>query len=150
MSQGIVLDTGILILLVRGGKLADAIAAKYGLLQLPYRPLVSAVTHGEVWAFAGRNSWVAGKRKALANALENVVTLDIRGDDVISAYVEIDLVSWKKPKGSACMSDNDKWIAATARVTDSLLITLDKDFDHLHPAVIRRAYVDQRTGEFRE
>ena len=34
------------------------------------------------------------------------------------------------------MGKNDIWIAATAQVTDSILVTADSDFDHLEGGFI--------------
>lgn len=50
-----VLDTGILLALARGNELGKRIAQKYGLLQPGVRPIISIVSHGEIWALARRN-----------------------------------------------------------------------------------------------
>jgi tRNA(fMet)-specific endonuclease VapC len=39
------------------------------------------------------------------------------------------------------MGNNDVWIAATAAAASAWLLTTDKDFDHLHPALIRREWI---------
>lgn len=36
------------------------------------------------------------------------------------------------------------WIAAATRASDSTLLTLDKDFDPLDGAMIRRFYIDRK------
>jgi tRNA(fMet)-specific endonuclease VapC len=43
------------------------------------------------------------------------------------------------------MGKNDLWIAATARAASATLITTDTDFDHLHPVLVKRELIDQRT-----
>ncbi len=58
---------------------------------------------------------------------------------MISAYVEIDDYSRRHGR---VMGKNDVWIAATARVTEATILTTDKDFDHLHPHLITREYVN--------
>jgi predicted nucleic acid-binding protein len=40
------------------------------------------------------------------------------------------------------MGKNDLWIAATASVTNSALITTDKDFEHLDGVYLDYVYVD--------
>src|SRR5699024_2567177 len=62
----------------------------------------------------------------------------------IKAYAEIDAYSKHKdykrvyPTGysSNTMGKNDIWIAATAQVTDSILVTANSDFDHLEGVFI--------------
>jgi predicted nucleic acid-binding protein len=73
--------------------------------------------------------------------LTNLVTLDISLRSIIDAYVEIDLASRRHSAGAVNMGKNDVWIAAAAKAAGAVLLTTDKDFDHLHPALIRREYV---------
>ncbi len=40
------------------------------------------------------------------------------------------------------MGKNDLWIAATANATGALLLTTDKDFDHLDGAFLNRVWID--------
>lgn len=39
------------------------------------------------------------------------------------------------------MGKNDLWIAATAHVTQSILITTDLDFNHLHKTFFEVAHI---------
>jgi tRNA(fMet)-specific endonuclease VapC len=44
------------------------------------------------------------------------------------------------------MRENDLWIAATAAASDAILVTTDKDFDHLHEnGHLRRIWVNPAT-----
>jgi tRNA(fMet)-specific endonuclease VapC len=58
--------------------------------------------------------------------------------DIIKRYGEIDAFSQGKLKdnplgdSSRNMGKNDLWIAATTSITNSKLITSDKDFNHLN------------------
>ncbi len=69
-----------------------------------------------------------------------MVIVDVRFNELINAYAEIDAFSQGKLKhkklntSSRNMGKNDLWIAATTHVTKSKLITSDKDFDHLDKA----------------
>ena len=40
------------------------------------------------------------------------------------------------------VGDNDLWIAATAQITGTTLLTTDKDYDHLSPFYIQRDWID--------
>nr|WP_157618605.1 hypothetical protein [Spirosoma spitsbergense] len=40
------------------------------------------------------------------------------------------------------MDKNDLWIAATASLLEAILITTDKDFDHLHGRFIEVIWID--------
>jgi tRNA(fMet)-specific endonuclease VapC len=141
VAESYVLDTGVLLLLARGKALGTAVAGRYGLLNPGVRPLISVVSHGELWALARRNEW--GERRTAfvrRGILENVVTVEL-SQPVIDAYVELDYASHKHPGGARNMGKNDLWIAATARAAQATLITTDGDFDHLHPHLLKRELV---------
>ncbi len=125
------LDTNILLALVRGGDFGRAIDARFGLQAASTRPLVSIVTHGEIKVMARRNGWGAAKLAALERALDQVVTVDINHPRVIDAYVEVDLYSQQHPEGARNMGKNDLWIAACAHAADAVLLTTDADFGHI-------------------
>lgn len=42
------------------------------------------------------------------------------------------------------MNQNDMWIAATAHAIEAVLVSTDRDFEHLHDAWIDFVYVDQQ------
>lgn len=77
------------------------------------------------------------KLKVVERLIDDLVIVEIRYKDLIDNYIDIDTFSnGSNPKrirkGSAIkMGKNDLWIAATAVVTGSKLITSDNDFDHL-------------------
>jgi predicted nucleic acid-binding protein len=136
------LDTNIVLAMVRGKALANRIDRTYGLRSARTRPLIARVTHGELWVLATRNGWGEAKRDALQNALDNLVTVDIHHPEVIDAYVAIDVFSQRHPQGARNMGKNDLWIAACAKAANATLLTTDKDFGHLAPEVVDVAYVD--------
>ncbi len=51
------LDTNVVLHLVRGSALGQHLASTFGLLDAVNRPLVSVVTHGELIVIADRNGW---------------------------------------------------------------------------------------------
>jgi tRNA(fMet)-specific endonuclease VapC len=53
----------------------------------------------------------------------------IEDSQIVDAYGDID--AWSRANGRK-MGKNDIWIAATALVTSTTILTTDKDFDHLH------------------
>lgn len=127
------LDTNVLLLLVRGGSIGGSIDARYGLRSMKQRPFVSIVSHGEIRVLAKRNGWGESKLLALQRALDGLVTIDINRPAVIDAYVELELVSSSQPGGARNMGKNDVWIAACARAARATLLTTDEDFAHLQP-----------------
>jgi tRNA(fMet)-specific endonuclease VapC len=125
------LDTNVILHLVRGNSLGKHLASAFGLLDSAYRPLVSIVTHGELLVLADRNQWGKDKLAVLRTALDNLVTIDLNDRAVLNAYVEVQRYS-RQPSGPArVLNANDAWIAACAKAADATLLTTDRDFSHL-------------------
>ncbi len=137
-----VLDTNVLVHLCRDDPLGRYVDATYNLRDQAYRPVICIVTHGEALSFAELNGWGESKRQKLAQLLDNLVTVDISVPAVLGAYAELDVASQRHLRGARNMGKNDLWIAAVARVVEGTLLTTDRDFDHLHPGLIQREYVD--------
>jgi predicted nucleic acid-binding protein len=99
------------------------------------------VSHGEIWALAERNNWQSKKRDALEKMLDRLVTVDLNANEIIKAYVEVDKLNQAAQKGARQVSNNDMWIAATARASSASLLTTDQDFLHLHPHYLFVEYI---------
>jgi tRNA(fMet)-specific endonuclease VapC len=125
------LDTNVVLHLVRGNAVGKELAAAFGLLNNVNRLLISIVSHGELLLLAARNKWGAEKRAALENALDNLVAVDLNDKAVLSAYVEVQQYSRQAPGGSRELNANDAWIVACAKAADATLLTTDRDFSHL-------------------
>jgi predicted nucleic acid-binding protein len=125
------LDTNVVLYLIRGGPVGEELASAFGLRDNVNRPLVSIVTHGERLLLAARNNWGARKQAALENALDNLVTVDLNDRAVLSAYVKVQQYSRQTAGGSRELKTNDAWIVACARAADATLLTTDQDFGHL-------------------
>ncbi len=138
-------DTSILLALLRGKQLGIYLNQTLHLSEVINRPVISIVSHGEIWAMAQRNSWGEAKRTALQEMLNDLVTLDLSDPAIIESYVLVDQKNLSHPQGARVLSDNDKWIAATAVAARALLLTTDQDFLHLHPDVCRVHYVDPKS-----
>jgi tRNA(fMet)-specific endonuclease VapC len=132
-ARPFLLDTSVLLQLIRGRELGRYINTTFDLAKAVHRPLVSIVTHGEIWVLADRNSWGNEKREALTKMLSSLVTVDLDDQAVLDAYVEIDRACRTAVRGARALGDNDLWIASTTKAADAVLLTTDRDFLHLHP-----------------
>lgn len=146
MTRTYVLDTGVLLNLLRGGELGRQIDHAFGLQAAMYRHTVSIVTHAELKVLALRNEWGEKKVAALKRALDEVVTVNVDSQELVDAYVQVESASSNVPNGVKNLGKNDIWIAATALVSGLPLITTDKDFDHLNGPVITVHWVDPSIG----
>lgn len=145
-SRLFLLDTNVMLALIRGRELGSRIDARFELRASPAKPLACIVSHGELWALAEVNRWDDTKREQVRVMFENVVTVGISDSSVIDAYVEVYSALRRLPSGSRTNSgENDMWIAAASRAAGATLLTTDKHFDPLHPTVISREYVDPRS-----
>lgn len=142
MNQSYVLDTGVLLNLVRGKELGSRIDQEFGLSRAMRLHTISIVTHGELKVLAERNEWGAEKRRVLAVALDNLVTVNIESKALVEAYVQVDRACRGVTGGSRTLGQNDMWIASTALLCDLPLITTDKDFLPLHERLITVHWVD--------
>lgn len=120
-ARPFLLDTSVLLHLARGKQLGLYIDKTYNLSQAVHRPLVSIVSHGELWVLADRNNWGQEKRQALSGMLDNMVTIDLNDHTVIQAYVEVERASQNLAVGSRILSNNDLWIAACTKAADAIL-----------------------------
>lgn len=136
-NQLFLLDTSVIIPLVRNGELGERILSSYDLIHCQPRPLVSVVSLAEVRVMAEVHLWGESKRQALERTLQSLVVVDIHHPLVIDAYVRLDLHARRHPKGARHMGKNDLWIAACAAAADAFLLTTDDDFEHLIPDQLR-------------
>jgi len=137
------LDTNIVVHVVRADSIGKYVDETYGLRKSPYKPLISIVSRGELYVLADRGRWGADKMQALRNAIDNCVPVDISDEEIIQAYVAIHR-HYRTCKPAANMDENDYWIAATALVTDAILLTTDQDFQALPLSLVRWEYIDPR------
>ncbi len=134
-----IFDTNILISYLRGDKLYEYIQKNIQPFVLPNRALISVVTLGEITSLSLQNKWGKKRIDKLQKALKEFHVIDINAKDIIRRYAEIDaysqgrLIGHPLPYGTSSrnMGKNDLWIAATTSVTNTTLISTDKDFSHL-------------------
>ena len=144
LPGGYLLDTNIVLALVRGNPFGLYLDGTYGLTRSLNPFVISVVTVGEMFALVEKfksqgQPWGPKKLKLLDDLLRQLTWVDISDPDILRAYGEID--GFTESKGRS-MGKNDVWIAATARVTNTTLLTTDKDFDLLHGTWLDREWVD--------
>lgn len=127
-SRLIVLDTNVLVHLARGRAAGQWFDRAYNLRARAERPLVCAVSIGEVFRIANRGPtpWGPRKRDQLAEFLANLVRLPLTPPvldryGVLGAYLD---------GNGRPIPQNDLWIAAA--VANAVVLTTDTDFDLLH------------------
>ena len=135
-------DTNILVHYARRSPLYLRIEASYGLAHCIPPPIISIVTRGETLSLAAQFGWGQTRREELQQIMSRFVTINLDTPGLVEAYAELDAYSLSIGRK---IGDNDLCIAATARVTNALLLTTDRDFDHLHPAFLQRDWIDPNT-----
>jgi len=132
-----VLDTNIIVIYLKHSKLRTQIDKTYNPFSTQNIPILSAVTLGELESLALRNNWGLKRIESTESLIGKCVVTEINYADLHKRYGEIDafsqgkLTNKKLKMSSRNMGKNDLWIAATASILNAILITTDKDFDHL-------------------
>jgi tRNA(fMet)-specific endonuclease VapC len=137
------LDTNIVLALMRSNSLGRSIDLAYQLRTNLNRSLISIVTVGEMQSLARQFRWSGAKLESLRAMLDELVVLDISDPTIPEAYGEIDEYCRKAGRP---MGENDVWIAATTRISGACLLTTDKDFDIVATSWIDRIWIDPNTG----
>ena len=136
------LDTNILIAYIRANVLGQWIETTYHLTTAATVPLICIVAQGELHSLAKQFNWGANKVKQLDQLLQRFVVVNLDTPNMIDTYAQLDDYS---RRNGVSMGKNDLWIAASAAITGSRLLTTDKDFDHLDPKFLSRDYIDPTT-----
>lgn len=138
-ASSYLLDTNILLHLIRGNNLGQTIDQIYNLRSSLGTSMISVVTVGESYSLARKFNWGQDKCESLEKLLDEIVWIDINHPDILDAYAILDHESQKLGR---TMGKNDVWIAATARTANVPLLTTDRDFDHLHGTFVTLNFVD--------
>ena len=129
-GQQLILDTNILLHLLRGKSAAEVIEREYRISGRSPRSIISVVTKGELKALGYKFAWGTRQHERLDTMLAHLPSVDISHSALWNAYAELDHSS---TQAGVKMGKNDLWIAATTRLTEGVLLTTDGDFDHLGP-----------------
>jgi predicted nucleic acid-binding protein len=139
-----ILDTNILLLLIRDGDPARAIRSVIRDTSGEIRGSISVVTVGEIRSLARQLNWSNNKIERMDFWLAGFDIIDINHPDVFAQYVELDFASRLCGR---TMGKNDLWIAACAIATGSSLVTTDTDFDHLRADNFTITRIHPKTGQ---
>lgn len=144
-----VLDTNVVLFYLKDNETKQFIEEEFGPFKDGNTAIISVVSIAEIGVLARRNNWGDKRLKIVEKFYDNLVVVDINSQDIINAYIDIDSFSeGKHPtkkfrSSSRNMGKNDVWIAATTIVTNSELITSDKDFEHLDGEFFKVNLIDQ-------
>lgn len=146
----VTIDTNILLHLLRNSYLVPTIQQQLDQSAAEDTIIISIVSVGEIESIAHQRNYGANKRDYLTKLLQDFLTVPIYSMDVVERYAEIDaysqgnLMNKPLPDGlsSRNMGKNDLWIATTASITNTPLLTTDKDFEHLEGEYIDYLYID--------
>lgn len=135
----LLLDTNIVIHLIRGNEVARRVDSLFHLRHRLERPLISVVTVAEGLTLALQFGWGERKTSELEELFNELLIVDVHQERILRAYAEI--ADFARRHGRT-LSHNDIWIAATAMATEARLITADRDFDPLDPGFLKRTWID--------
>ena len=142
MGKLYLLDTNILVHIIRQDTLGQHIKDTYSPLMTDPRPIISVVSEGEIRSLAYRWNWGNSKKDDIRFLCGFFGRYSIDSLEILEAYAVIDAHSESVGRP---MGKNDVWIAATAYVTGATLLPTDKDFDHLHSSFLIRDWIDPNT-----
>ena len=136
-------DTNIFIKSLRNPTFFSMINNQYDCFGSSNELLVSAVTVGELYAFAQRNRWGKKRIADMVDMLAFAIRIPVTDNmNMIQMYADIDTYSQshhptlKLPISARKMGKNDLWIAATTAIANATLLSTDNDFEHLEGVFI--------------
>ncbi len=88
-QAGYLLDTNVLVALIRGQRLGKRIDARYKLSEDFRCCVISVVTVGEMYFLARRFGWGAKKLARLGDLLDELVWVDLNCQELLRAYAAI-------------------------------------------------------------
>ena len=138
--MNIVFDTNVILYYLTKHTIVEKIEEQLKPFDNKNFSIISVVTEAELLSLAMQRDWGIKKTENLNKFLEQFLKVPIQSNDLIEMYASIDNYSQGKskthkyPKGFTAknMGKNDLWIAATAVVTNSTILTNDNDFEHLN------------------
>lgn len=128
IDDRILLDTGIVLNLIRKRPAGPWISETYQLGNRPKRPLTSRVTIGECLAFSRRskNPWSKEKKDRLDELLRELPVVELDSGRVTELFA--DFSGYLFNSGQPLGNSHDIWIAACAVSIDAVVLTADRDF----------------------
>lgn len=140
-GQAWFVDTNILVHVLRRSALGVHLIDALQFRSRSTVSMMSVVSQGELLSLAAWNGWGTGKRERLEELMNELIIVDIHsaGRPLLERYAKLDQIS--RGAGQK-MGKNDLWIAASAAETGSILLTTDRDFDHLAPRELKVWWLD--------
>ena len=138
-SEPLLLDTNILVHLVRRDGIGLQLKADYDLLLREPRPVICAVSEGELRSLEFQFGWGMQKLQQSRYVLRYYQSIPIEEENIFEAYAVLD--SYSEGIGRP-MGKNDLWIATVAVSLDLHLLTTDRDFDHLVPGFLTATRIE--------
>ena len=132
LDQLILLDTNILVHLLRGKAAGQWLDTTYLLSTRHVRPLLSVVSLGELLALAEKWSWKTEKQQQIHALVQSYVVVDINHRPVLDSYARL---SSRWERAGKRMEQNDLWIAASAEAAGAAILTTDRDFGKLSESI---------------
>src|SRR5438874_3421603 len=120
MATDYLLDTNILVALIRDNQLGKFIQATYNLRAFITKCMISVVTVGEMEKLAREFNWDTAKLTTMRGLLGQLIRIDINDPAIFTAYADVDCFS---DRIGILMGKNDAWIAATAKASGTTLLT---------------------------
>jgi predicted nucleic acid-binding protein len=136
----LILDTTILVHWARQDRTGQYLKNNYLLDQRLEKPLFSTVSEGEILGLAMLWNWGEPKLAALTALVNELIRFESSLPEVVEAYAELYYEDQRLGKNTG---ENDLWIAACAKATDSVLLTCDNDFLWLTPSTIRVEHIPE-------
>jgi predicted nucleic acid-binding protein len=145
------LDTNIVLIYIRNNETTQKLESKLDLFSGEHNLIISVASIGELKSIARQNQWGKMKWQKMLTVINDFLIADIRNEEIIDKYAEIDAFSQgkilEKPLGDSArnIGKNDLWIAATASALQLELITTDDDFNHLKNDFIQLKKIDLKS-----
>ena len=146
-----VADTSIFLTYIRVKPLREYLQREFQLFRNTATTIISPVVIGELRALSIKQQWGKNRWRLLDELLENTITVDLNQEPVLDAYANLSAYAegkhpeYSEKRTSETVGKNDLWIAATALVTGSTLVTSDKDFLIFDPTFMEVRHMDAET-----
>ena len=124
------LDTNILVHLIRGDAVGEHLRNHYKLLMQQPTPILSFVSLAELRSLALQWGWARPRLEQLAFYASHFATAPLETPEMLDAFALLD--SWSERHGRS-LGKNDPWIAAATYVQGATLLTTDADFEPFDP-----------------
>lgn len=134
-------DTNILVHVLRQSPLGEHLISSLQFRARATVSMMSVVSQGELLSLAALVHWGKPKRDRLEELMNELVIVDIHAASrpLLERYALLDHVSHSAGR---TMGKNDLWIAASAAESGAILLTTDRDFDHLAPQHLKLWWLD--------